>query len=135
MMHKTRGGVAAGVLFVLPSLAILIGLSWVYMAYGKLPAVAGLLYGIKPAVTAIVVYAAYRIGSRALTNAALWSIAAAAFVAIFAFRVPFPYIVLAAGIIGYVGGRVAPAMFRVGGHGTEASMKYGPALIDDDTSP
>src|SRR3954469_4979449 len=115
MMHKTRGGIIAGVLFVLPSLVLLIALSWVYMAYGKLPAIAGLLYGIKPAVTAIVVFAAYRIGSRALKNAALWSIAAAAFVAIFIFKVPFPYIVLAAGIVGYFGGRYAPARFATGG--------------------
>jgi chromate transporter len=133
MMHKTRGGVVAGVLFVLPSLAILIGLSWIYMAYGKLPAVAGLLYGIKPAVTAIVVFAAYRIGSRALKNAALWSIAAAAFVAIYTFRVPFPYIVLAAGIVGYFGGRYAPAKFATGGGHAKTGQHYGAALIDDDT--
>ena len=96
MMHKTRGGIVAGALFVLPSLIILIVLAWIYMAYGNLPAIAGFLYGIKPAVTAIVVFAAYRIGSRALKNAALWSIAAAAFIAIFALKLPFPYIVLAA---------------------------------------
>src|SRR3954462_11640960 len=72
MMHKTRGGIIAGVLFVLPSLVLLIALSWIYMAYGQVPAIAGLLYGIKPAVTAIVVFAAYRIGSRALRNAVLW---------------------------------------------------------------
>src|SRR4030095_10438580 len=68
IMHKTWGGVIAGTMFVLPSLCILIGLSWIYMAFGSLPAVAGILYGIKPAVTAIVVFAAYRIGSRALKN-------------------------------------------------------------------
>jgi chromate transporter len=103
------------------------------MAYGKLPAVAGLLYGIKPAVTAIVVFAAYRIGSRALKNAALWSIAAAAFVAIYTFRVPFPYIVLAAGIVGYFGGRYAPAKFATGGGHAKTGQHYGAALIDDDT--
>jgi chromate transporter len=133
MMHRTGGGVVAGVLFVLPSLLILIGLSWVYMAYGKLPAIAGLLYGIKPAVTAIVVFAAYRIGSRALKNGALWSVAAAAFVAIFTFRVPFPYIVLAAGIVGYFGGRYAPARFATGGGHAKANENYGAALIDDNT--
>ncbi|MCE9638980.1 MAG: chromate efflux transporter [Betaproteobacteria bacterium] len=133
MMHKTRGGIAAGVLFVLPSLILLIALSWVYMAYGSLPAIAGILYGIKPAVTAIVVFAAYRIGSRALKNAALWSVAAAAFVAIFALKLPFPYIVLAAGIIGHFGGRYAPDKFATGGgHGT-AGKSYGAAIIDDDT--
>jgi chromate transporter len=133
MMHKTRGGIAAGVLFVLPSLVILIVLSWIYMAYGHVPAIAGFLYGIKPAVTAIVVFAAYRIGSRALKNAALWSIAAAAFIAIFALNVPFPFIVLAAGIVGYLGGRFAPEKFATGGGHSAADKRYGAALIDDDT--
>ena len=133
LMHRTWGGIVAGTLFVLPSLFILIGLSWIYMAYGNVPLVAGVLYGIKPAVTAIVVFAAYRIGSRALKNAVLWAIAGAAFIAIFAFKVPFPYIVLTAGVIGYLGGRVAPAKFAIGGaHGTTA-RSFGPALIDDAT--
>ncbi|MCX7135528.1 MAG: chromate transporter, partial [Proteobacteria bacterium] len=94
---------------------------------------AGILYGIKPAVTAIVVFAAWRIGSRALKNAALWSIAAAAFVAIFALKIPFPYIVLAAGIIGYFGGRYAPDKFATGGGHGSAGKSYGAAIIDDDT--
>jgi chromate transporter len=133
LMHRTRGGIVAGALFVLPSLAILIALSWVYMALGNLPVVAGLFYGIKPAVTAIVVHAAYRIGSRALKNGVLWAVAAAAFVAIFAANVPFPWIVLAAGVIGYVGGRIAPERFRAGGAHGAASKSYGAALIDDAT--
>ena len=81
LMHRTWGGIVAGALFVLPSLLILIALSWIYIAFGNVPVVAGLFYGIKPAVTAIVVQAAYRIGSRALKNGWLWAIAAAAFVA------------------------------------------------------
>ncbi len=133
MMHKTWGGVIAGTLFVLPSLFILIALTWIYMAYGNVPAVAGILYGIKPAVTAIVVFAAYRIGSRALKNAVLWSIAAAAFIAIFAFDVPFPYIVLSAGVIGYLGGRVVPDKFATGGGHGAADKSYGAAIIDDQT--
>ncbi|HEX5125387.1 MAG TPA: chromate transporter, partial [Rhodocyclaceae bacterium] len=84
LMHRTLGGIVAGALFVLPSLFILIALSWIYVAYGNVPLVAGLFYGIKPAVTAIVIHAAHRIGSRALKNNLLWAIAAAAFVAIFA---------------------------------------------------
>ena len=112
LMHRTWGGIVAGALFVLPSLFILIALSWIYIAFGSLPAVAGVLYGIKPAVTAIVVFAAWRIGSRALRSAALWAIAAAAFVAIFALDVPFPAIVLGAAVIGSIGGRVAPDKFR-----------------------
>ena len=136
LMHRTCGGIVAGGLFVLPSLLLLIGLSWIYVRYGSVTAVAGVLYGIKPAVTAIVLYAAYRIGSRALrTNGVLWGIAAAAFVAIFAFRVPFPYIVLAAGVIGYVGGRVMPHRFQTGGGHSGDVKDYGPAYIDDDTPP
>ncbi|MEE4669576.1 chromate efflux transporter [Pseudomonas alliivorans] len=132
LMHRTWGGVIAGALFVLPSLFILIALSWMYIALGDVPVVAGLFYGIKPAVTAIVVQAAHRIGSRALKNNALWAIAAASFTAIFAFNVPFPLIVLAAAVIGYAGGRLAPEYFRVGGH-TTADKSFGAALIDDDT--
>ncbi len=132
LMHRTWGGLIAGALFVLPSLFILIALSWVYIAFGEVPVVAGLFYGIKPAVTAIVVQAAHRIGSRALKNNWLWGIAAASFTAIFVFNVPFPLIVLGAAIIGYVGGRLAPERFQTGGHGA-AKKSFGPALIDDDT--
>jgi len=133
LMHGTLGGIVAGVLFVLPSLFILIGLTWIYLAYGDVPVVKGVLYGIKPAVTAIVVFAAYRIGSRALRNGVLWAIAAAAFVAIFALHVPFPYIVLAAGMIGFLGGHIAPHKFKTGGGHGAAGKAFGPALIDDDT--
>ncbi|QAZ40843.1 chromate transporter [Methylibium sp. Pch-M] len=133
LMHRTWGGLVAGGLFVLPSLFILIALSWVYLAYGELPAVAGLLYGIKPAVTAIVVFAAWRIGSRALKNAWLWAIAVAAFVAIFALHTPFPLIVLAAGLLGHLGGRYLPDRFAIGGGQGQGAARLGPALIDDDT--
>ena len=133
LLHRSRGGVIAGALFVLPSLFILIGLSWVYLAFGNLPLVVGLFYGIKPAVTAIVVHAAQRIGSRALKNAWLWAIAAAAFVAIFALDAPFPLIVLGAGMLGYLGGRRLPEKFQAGGGHGAARDSFGPALIDDDT--
>ncbi len=133
LMHGIRGGIVAGVLFVLPSLFILVALTWIYLAYGDVPAVAGILYGIKPAVTAIVVFAAYRIGSRALKNNVLRAMAVLAFIAIFAFDVPFPYIVLMAGIIGYLGSQLAPEYFRAGGHHSDSNQSYGPALIDDDT--
>jgi chromate transporter len=133
LMHGVWGGIMAGVLFVLPSLFILMGLTWVYLAYGNMPAVEGVLYGIKPAVTAIVVFAAWRIGSRALGNNVLRSLAVLAFIAIFALNIPFPYIVLAAGIIGYIGSHVAPAYFKAGGHHATSQTSYGPALIDDDT--
>lgn len=133
LMHGVWGGIAAGVLFVLPSLFILSGLTWIYLVYGDVPVVEGILYGIKPAVTAIVVFAAFRIGSRALPNNVLRAMAVLAFIAIFAFDVPFPYIVLMAGIIGYFGSRFAPDKFKAGGHHGESKQSYGPALIDDDT--
>jgi len=133
LLHRSRGGIVAGALFVLPSLFILIALSWVYIAFGEMPLVAGLFYGIKPAVTAIVVQAAHRIGSRALKNNALWAIAAASFVAIFALNVPFPAIVAGAALIGTIGGRIAPDKFRTGGGHGKADASFGRALIDDDT--
>jgi len=133
LLHRTWGGVLAGALFVLPSLALLIALSWLYLAYGSVPAIAGILYGIKPAVVAIVLHAAWRIGSRALKSPLLWAIAAAAFIAIFAFAAPFPAIVLAAGILGAIGGRVAPAQFAIGGAHGSGGGAHAPAVIDDDT--
>jgi chromate transporter len=131
LMHRTWGGIVAGGLFILPSVFILIALSWIYVAWGNVPLIAGIFYGIKPAVTAIVVAAAHRIGSRALRHPALWAIAAAAFVAIFALKLPFPLIVVAAGIAGYLGGRYAPRVFAAGGGHGDAQAGYGPALIDD----
>jgi chromate transporter len=135
LMHGVWGGIAAGVLFVLPSLFILSGLTWIYLVYGDVPVVEGILYGIKPAVTAIVVFAAYRIGSRALKNNVLRALAVLAFIAIFAFDIPFPYIVLAAGIIGFAGSFIAPGKFVAGGHHDGSDHSYGPAIIDDDTPP
>ena len=133
LMHRTWGGIVAGALFVLPSLAILVALSWIYLAYGHTPLVTGLFYGIKPAVTAIVLHAAHRIGSRVLKNGVLWGIAGAAFVAIFVFKLPFPLIVLAAGLAGAIGGRLAPQRFASGAGHAQASDGHGPAAIDDDT--
>jgi chromate transporter len=135
LMHRTWGGIVAGGLFVLPSLFILIALSWVYLAFGHTPLVAGLFYGIKPAVTAIVLHAAWRIGMRALNNGALWAIAAAAFVAIYVLDVPFPLIVLGAGLAGAAGGRWWPQRFSGGAAHGAAADGFGPAVIDDDTPP
>ena len=133
LMHRTWGGIVAGGLFVLPSLFILIALSWIYIAYGNTTLVAGLFFGIKPAVTAIVLQAAWRIGSRALKNKLLWAIAGAAFVAIFAFGTPFPVIVAVAALIGYVGGRLKPDWFKAGGQHGQSAKSWGPALIDDES--
>ena len=133
LMHRSVGGIVAGGLFVLPSLFILVALSWVYMAHGQLPAVAGVFYGLKPAVTALVLHAAHRISSRALKNGWLWAIAVASFIAIFLFNVPFPLIVGVAALVGYLGGRYAPALFSAGGGHGAAKAGYGPAVIDDHT--
>ncbi|MBI1889669.1 MAG: chromate efflux transporter [Burkholderiales bacterium] len=133
LMHRTLGGIIAGTLFVLPSLAILIALSWVYLKFGQVGIVAGILYGIKPAVVAIVLAAAWRIGSRSLRNAWLIAIAIAAFTAIAVGGVPFPAIVLAAAFLGFIGGRVLPEKFKIGGGHASRTANYGPAIIDDDT--
>lgn len=133
LMHGTWGGIVAGTLFVLPSLFILMALTWIYLIYSEIPAVAGILYGIKPAVTAIIIFAAYRIGSRALRNNLLRIIAILAFVAIFVFDLPFPYIVLSAGLIGYTGAHFMPDKFQAGKHAIDSSHSYGPAVIDNDT--
>jgi chromate transporter len=133
LMHRTWGGILAGGLFVLPSVFILIALSWIYLAWGEVPLVAGIFYGIKPAVVAVVAAAAWRIGARTLKNEWHWGIAIAAFLALAVLGIPFPAIVAAAAAIGYIGGRLAPARFSGGGgHGT-GQRGYGPALIDDDT--
>lgn len=133
LMHRTRGGIVAGGLFVLPSLVILIALSWAYIAYGHLPMMEGLFYGIKPAVCAVVVQATQRVGARALKNRVLWVIAASSFVAIFALQAPFPAIVAIAAVIGFFGGRMAPDIFLTGGGQGASSNPFGKALIDDDT--
>ncbi|MDV6344130.1 chromate efflux transporter [Nitrosomonas sp. Is37] len=133
LMHRTWGGIVVGVLFVLPSLIILIVLSWLYLVFGHISLVAGLFYGIKPAVTAIVLQAAYRIGLRTLKNPGLWAIAVASFVAIAIFQVPFPSILLTAALIGYIGGYMAPAQFIVGTSHSKLNRSYDPAIIDDTT--
>ena len=133
LMHKTRGGLLAGGLFVLPSLLILMALSYIYMRFGSTPVVAGVLYGIKPAVVAIVLFAAYRIGSRALKNKALWAIAVASFLAITLLKLPFPLIVGLAALFGYLGNRFVPTLFASGGGHKAADKNFGKAVIDDDT--
>jgi chromate transporter len=133
LMHRTWGGIAAGALFVLPSLGVLIALSWIYMAYGRVAVVAGALYAIKPAVTAIVLHAGWRIASRALKSPPLWAIAAAAFVAIYFLRVPFPAIIVAAGILGALGGKLAPRQFSTQASHAAGAGEHAHAVIDDDT--
>lgn len=134
LMHRGLGGVIAGTLFVLPSLLILIMLSWIYVAFGNVPLVAGVLYGIKPAVVAIVLAAAWRLGSRTLKNRWLVAIAVAAFVAIAAVHVPFPLIVITAALLGALGGKFMSDRFHNGtSHAAAHAASFGQALIDDDT--
>jgi chromate transporter len=111
LMHRTRGGLVAGVLFVLPGVVSIWLLSVLYAGFGQLPAVAALFFGLKAAVLAVVVEAVLRIGKRALKSRLLVALAALAFVAIFVFEVPFPLVVLGAGVIGLVGSRLAPQSF------------------------
>jgi chromate transporter len=133
LMHRAWGGVVAGLLFILPSLCLLILLSWLYVSYGQIPEVAGILYGIKPAVTAIVLFAAHRIGMRALKNGMMWSLAGMSFIANLVFNMPFPLIVLSAALAGAIGGRFYPKLFAIGGGHGNADKNYGAALIDDNT--
>ena len=134
LMHKTLGGVLAGLLFVLPSLLLLIGLSWVYVSYGDLPVIAALFVGIKPAVIAIVLQAVHRIGTRTLRNRYLWALATFSFLAIFAINLPFPLILLAAAVCGALLGRYVPHSVQSGaGHASGKSAEHHPALIDDHT--
>ena len=134
LLHRSRGGLVAGGLFVLPSLLILIALSFLYVSYGKVPAVAAFFYGMKPAVVAIIAFAAWRIGSRILRNALLAAIAVLAFVALFFFAVPFPLIVVSAALVGVIGERIAPRSFEAATH-APANEGEGGALIDDHTAP
>jgi chromate transporter len=119
LLHRTWGGIAAGALFVLPSAFILWALSWVYVAFGNVGWVSGIFHGLKPAVLAIVAAAVLRIGGKALKNEVMWSLAALAFAALFFFHAPFPAIIVTAGVIGYVGGKMRKDKFLVAtGHGS-----------------
>jgi len=124
-MHKTRGGLLAGILFVLPWMLAIMVLSWIYVLLGKVTLVQGLFFGLKAAVLAVVMQAVFRIGSRALKRREMIALAIAAFVAIFAFHVPFPLIVLAAGVIGFAGARAGlPAFQAGGGHGAGREAEF-----------
>lgn len=116
LMHGVRGGLAAGLLFILPGALVMLGLSVIYAQHADVPFVQDLFFGIKAAVLAIVIEALIRISKRAFTGPAMAWIAAGAFLALFAFAVPFPLVVLAAGLTGYFGARFAPEQFRARGH-------------------
>ena len=130
LFHGRWGGIMAGTLFVLPGAVLLWLLSWVAVAYGHVPWVEAAIYGLKPAVMGLVAHAVIRIGSKALKNSVMWSIAAAAFVSIYFLHLPFPLIIAAAGLIGLAGGHWLPAGFNViKGHG-----KSGTTAVDDDAA-
>jgi len=144
LMHRTAGGIVAGALFVIPSIFILLGLSYVYAAYGGVPAVAGVLAGFKPVVVAIVVEAVLKIGGRALKRQAHFVIAAVAFISIYFLQIPFPLIVLAAALVGLAGAKYLPKIFVAPPKAKEVSQKAEqdrkatsdlPLVIDDDAPP
>jgi len=127
LLHRTWGGIVAGALFVLPSVLVLWALSFVYMQYGSIAWVAAAFAGLKPAVLAIAAAAVIRIGRKALKNKVMWNIAALAFVAIFFFKIPFPAIVIGAGLLGWIGSRYWRAVFvTLKGHG-EAGANTSPS--------
>jgi chromate transporter len=134
LMHRNWGGLVAGGLFVLPSLFILVGLSWIYMAFGDRPVIEAALYGVRPAVTAIVLHAALRIGSRSLRNPVMAGLATLSFGAIL-LGLPFPLIVVMAGLAGIAGHRLVPRYFVLGAAHHVQSGTHLPAIIDDDTPP
>ena len=132
LMHRTSGGIVAGALFVLPSLAILIALSWIYLRFGNVPVIASIFYGIKPAVIAIVLHAAWRLGKRALASRLHRAIAAAAFIAIAVFALPFPLIVTAAALIGFAAQRYTQQRIEYPAR-RSPEARGSTAIIDDDT--
>lgn len=136
LMHRTKGGLVAGTLFVLPGLVSIMVLSWIYVLLGKLTVVQGLFFGLKAAVLVIVIEAVLRVGRRALRNNVMRGIAAAAFVAIFFYNVDFPIIVVAAGLIGWLGGRMGWKPFLAGGgHGKVGDKQVADAdsLLGEET--
>jgi chromate transporter len=136
LMHRTAGGIMAGGLFILPGIVSIMALSYVYAAYGKVGAISALFFGLKAAVLAIVIEALVRVGRRALRSDAMRVLAAAAFVLIFFFAVPFPLIVLGAGIIGFVGGRAGYSGFQGNaGHGAAGAHADADSLLGDELPP
>lgn len=133
LLHKTKGGIVAGALFVIPSIFILWALSFVYAAFGNIPWIAAIFYGLKPAVTAIVLTAVIRIGRKALKNEVMWILAALAFVAIYFFKAPFPVIVFGAGVIGFLGGLFWKTKFEnTSQHHDESTLSV---ISDEQESP
>ena len=134
LLHRTRGGLIAGLLFLLPSLLLMMVLSWIYMAYGHVGAIAGVLYGVKPAVVALVLAAAWRLGRRTLRTPGLQLVGAVSLLALAVLQLPFPLIVLGAAVLGAAGGYLLPAQFHASSTSHGGKPSHGQALIDDDTT-
>ncbi|MBI1785704.1 chromate efflux transporter, partial [Candidatus Sumerlaeota bacterium] len=141
LLHRTIGGIVAGVFFVLPAFFFIMGLSWVYAVHGNIAWIAAIFYGLRAAVMAIVAAAVLRIGSRALKHPLLIAIATAAFIGIFFLKIPFPIIVLSAGLVGLVGQRFCPEAFASQGHGAKSGAtsaeppRKTAAIADDHPAP
>jgi chromate transporter len=132
LMHRTWGGIIAGGLFVLPGALIMMGLAWGYLTFGQTSVMQAVLWGIKPAVVALVLFAVYRIASKSLNHAVWWVLAVAAFIAVSFLHVGFPWVVAVAALVGWIAGEVRPKWIG-GGHGDGKAKKHEPAVIDDDT--
>jgi chromate transporter len=132
LMHRTWGGIIAGGLFVLPGAIIMMGLAWGYLTFGQTPFMQAVLWGIKPAVVALVLFAVYRIASKSLNHGAWWALAVAAFVAVTFLKIDFPWVVAVAALVGWITGELRPTWIS-GGHGDSKAKKHAPAVIDDDS--
>ena len=132
LMHRTWGGVIAGGLFVLPGALIMMVLAWAYLRFGETHLLQAVLWGIKPAVVALVLFAVWRIASKSLNHTVWWALAVAAFVAVSILKIGFPWVVAVAALVGWITGRIRPAWMS-GGHGEGKANAHAPAVIDDDT--
>src|SRR5689334_9727622 len=132
LLHRTAGGLVAGGLFILPGIIAIMALSYIYAAYGNVGFVEALFFGLKAAVLAIVIEAVVRVGKRALRNRVMIALAAIAFIAIFFFAVPFPVIIIAAGLIGYVGARLGRPEFAAVEHGSGKNAAVIDSMLGDD---
>jgi chromate transporter len=132
LMHRTWGGIIAGGLFVLPGALIMMGLAWGYLSFGQTSLMQAMLWGIKPAVVALVLFAVYRIASKSLNHAVWWVLAVAAFIAVSFLHVGFPWVVAVAALVGWTTGELRPTWIS-GGHSDGKAKKHEPAVIDDDT--
>ena len=132
LMHRTWGGIIAGGLFVLPGAIIMMGLAWGYITFGQTTIMQAVLWGIKPAVVALVLFAVYRIASKSLNHGVWWVLAVAAFVAVTFLKIGFPWVVAAAALVGWITGELRPKWIT-GGHGDGKVKKHAPAVIDDET--